>query len=144
MDGATSNECRMGTVLSTGNGLARVTVSKIACAGCGVAGACLASMDGGQDEVVARDPLGVSVGDCVEIGITPAAEIKIAFTLYLVPAICLILGVAAGGWGAARAGLEPTLGSLVTGVLFSGLSLWPARRLARRFGVVPVILRREE
>jgi positive regulator of sigma E activity len=142
MKGADS-ECRLGTVVAAGDGLARVRVNKLSCAGCEIAGACLASMDGGEDVVVARDPLGVSIGDRVEIGIGPASEVKIACTLYLVPAICLILGVAAGGWGAGHLGLDPTLGSLLFGLLLAALSLWPARRYARRAGVVPVVLRRE-
>jgi len=136
-------ECRMGTVVSSGDGAARVLVGKLSCGGCGIAGACLASMDGGDDLVDARDPLGVSPGDLVVIGITPASEVKIACALYLFPAICLILGVATGGWGLGRLGLESTLGSLAVGLLFVALSLWPARRYARWAGVVPVVLRRE-
>ena len=138
------NDCRLGTVVSIEGGSARVRVNKVSCDGCEIAGACLTSMEGGQDDVVAKDPLGVSPGDRVEIGIAPASEVIIACTLYLVPAICLILGVAAGGWGAGRLDLDPTLGSLLVGLLSAALSLWPARRYARRAGVVPVVLRREE
>ena len=137
-------ECRVGTVVSSGDGTALVRVGKLSCGGCGISGACLASMDGGDDVVDARDPLGVSPGDRVEIGIAPASEVRIACSLYLFPALCLILGVATGGWGAGRIGLSSTLGSLGVGLLFAALSLWPARRYARRVGVVPVVLRREE
>lgn len=136
-------ECRVGTVVSAGAGTAQVRISKLSCAGCGIAGACLASMDGGDDVVDARDPLGVSPGERVEIGIAPASEVIIACALYLFPATCMILGVATGGWGADRLGLESTLGSLAVGLLFVSASLWPARRYARRLGVVPVVLRRE-
>jgi len=144
MDASPDIGCRVGTVVSAEAGSALVRVGKVSCAGCEIAGACLASMDGGVDDVTARDPLGVSPGDRVEIGIAPASEVIIACTLYLVPAICLIMGVAAGGWGAAWLGLDSTIGSLVLGLLSAALSLWPARRYAGRAGVVPVILRREE
>ncbi|MFH1531208.1 MAG: SoxR reducing system RseC family protein [Pseudomonadota bacterium] len=144
MRGGPEGECRLGTVVSAEDGFARVQVQKVSCAGCEIAGACLASMDGGQDYVVARDPIGVAPGDRVEIGISAASEVKIACTLYLVPAICLTLGVAAGGWGAGQLGLDPTTGSLLIGLLSAALSLVPARRYARRIGVVPVVLRHEE
>ena len=72
-------ECRVGTVVSSGDGTALVRVGKLSCGGCGISGACLASMDGGDDVVDARDPLGVSPGDRVEIGIAPASEVKIAW-----------------------------------------------------------------
>lgn len=137
------SDCRLGTVVAAEDGVAHVRINKLSCAGCEIAGACLASMDGGEDVVLARDPLGVGIGDRVEIGIGPVSEVKIACTLYLVPAICLILGVAAGGWGAGHLDLDPTIGSLLIGLLSAALSLWPARRYARRVGVVPVVLRRE-
>lgn len=136
-------DCRFGTVVSTDEGTARVRVSKVSCAGCEIAGACLASMDSGEDVVIARDPLGVSAGDRVEIGIAPASEVQIACTLYLVPAICLIFGVAVGGWIGGLTDLDPTIASLLIGLFAAALSLWPARRFARRAGVVPVVLRRE-
>jgi positive regulator of sigma E activity len=133
-------ECRSGVVERIEGIQIWVRVNKSQCGTCSIAGQCLAAMDGGTDLIQTRAVVLVEVGQQVSLGTLAKSEIKIACTLYLLPAICLILGAALGQEVADLAGIDPTLPSAAMALGGAGLAWFPAWLLARRKDDFPVII----
>ena len=84
-----------GKVVSVLDGKAEVEIIKAEhCSGCSAKSIC--NVNDGVRNVVAKDPLGVSIGDKVRISIQGTDLVKMSVLFYGVPLILLIIGIFIG------------------------------------------------
>ncbi|MBN2320447.1 MAG: SoxR reducing system RseC family protein [Acidobacteria bacterium] len=85
-----------GFVLETHNGIATVSVARSeACKACGARILCRTSGEE-NPRVIAQDPLGVKPGDHVRISAPGRSVLLASFSLYGIPLLLLLLGIALG------------------------------------------------
>jgi len=117
-----------------------------ACAGCQAVHVCLLGSDMVRRAAV-NDPIGVRVGDSVEIALRPNALLKASFIMYIVPLIALFGGLLLGQHLAPHLGrgLSPEVAAMVFGLGFLVLAFLCIRRLSGRLersgNYTPVITR---
>ena len=133
----------VGRVVSV-NGNAAVVAMRMSgtCEKCGL---CLASSDGKEVLLLARNEPGASRGDAVEIEIRAGRVLVAAFALYMLPVLMTIVGFLVGS--AVSGGSEESSLPIVLSVTFlvvSFLGVWlfdlRVRRTERRDAVVKRIL----
>ncbi|RNE91193.1 Fis family transcriptional regulator [Marichromatium sp. AB31] len=110
-----------------------------ACSGCAQSGYCAGATTGRRGrarQIVIDDPLGLSPGESVVIGIPGAGLLRAATLAYLLP----LLALAATAWAGTRFAL-PLWATLGGALLALGAGLWLAERLGRD-APRPVVLRR--
>lgn len=106
----------VGTVIRVMGGEAVVELRPSgACGSCGAIHACFLGADVARRATV-RDPIGVRVGDIVEITLQADALVKASFIVYIVPLIALFLGVFLGQH--LRGALGWSLSEDVAGIVF--------------------------
>ena len=118
-----------GTVTGfTSSGYAKVIVSRTeACGSCEVKGACQALGGQTQDlELIMANNVAAEVGDIVQLTMAETAIVKASAILYLIPAVCLMLGAAAGyhiaeniGWSPDPVSAAGSLAGLLAGLIIS-------------------------
>ncbi|MFO8070327.1 MAG: SoxR reducing system RseC family protein [Polyangia bacterium] len=124
-------------------GRVRVTVARSeACHSCAARGACKTL--GGQSrdvELTVENPIGAESGDRVRLSLPESAVVQASAVLYLLPALGLIGGAAAGwaaadsmGWPADPAAVIGCLAGLLLGLFISRLL---GRAAERRSAFVP-------
>jgi sigma-E factor negative regulatory protein RseC len=124
-------------------GRVRVSVPRSeACHSCAARGACKTL--GGQTrdvELTVENPIGAEIGDLVRLSLPESAVVQASAVLYLLPALGLIGGAAAGwaaadsfGWPADPAAVLGCLAGLLLGLLMARLL---GRAAERRSAFVP-------
>lgn len=133
----------VGRVVSV-NGNAAVVAMRMSGA-CDKCGLCLASSDGKEVLLLARNEVGSRLGDAVEIEISAGRVLVAAFSLYLLPVLMTIIGFLVGS--AISDGSEESflpIGLSVAFLVVSFLAVWVfdlrARRTERRDATVKRIL----
>lgn len=133
----------VGRVVSV-NGNAAVVAMRMSGA-CDKCGLCLASSDGKEVLLLARNEVGSRLGDAVEIEIRAGRVLVAAFSLYLLPVLMTIIGFLVGS--AISDGSEESflpIGLSVAFLVVSFLAVWVfdlrARRTERRDATVKRIL----
>lgn len=112
------------------------------CKACAARGACL-TLGSNERSVEVRDPVGVSNGDQVQIGIAPARVIWASTIAYLLPVAAMIGGALLGHELAPEAVEEEVAAATSFGALavtFGGIYLWD-RLLNDRAERMPVVVR---
>jgi sigma-E factor negative regulatory protein RseC len=103
-----------GCVVSVNDDVAVVAVRMSgACKKCGL---CLASSDGKEMLLLAKNEIGAREGDSVEIEILPGKVIAAAFVVYMVPVVMTIVGFLVGN--ALTGGSESSALPIILAVLF--------------------------
>ena len=117
-----------------------------ACKKCGL---CMASSDGKEILLLARNEAGAGAGDAVEIEISPGRVLVAAFALYMLPVLMTIVGFLVGS--AISGGSEESALPIVLAIVFlvlSFLAVWlfdlKVRKSDRREATVTKILSEEE
>lgn len=86
----------------------------------------------------ARNLAGAKVGQRVRLEQTPAAHVRNACILFVVPSICALVGAVAGHeWLAAWLGWDAVIGGAATGLVAAGIGLLPARFFSLREESLP-------
>jgi sigma-E factor negative regulatory protein RseC len=81
--------------------------------------------------IVVENTLGARQGDWVEISVPAVSLLKISLAVYLIPILALVLGAVLGSvWAEAR-GMDPTITSILTGLLAMGAAFLLVRRFDR-------------
>lgn len=137
----------VGRVLSV-NGDAAVVAMRVsgACEKCGL---CMASSDGKEVLLLARNDVEAGPGDRVEIEISPGRVLVAAFALYMLPVLMTIVGFLVGS--AVSGGSEDSPLPIVLAIAFlvvSFLAVWifdlTIRKTERRDATVMKILSDED
>jgi len=137
----------VGRVLSVNGDTAVVAMGVSgACEKCGL---CMASSDGKEVLLLARNEAGAEPGDAVEIEISPGRVLVAAFALYLLPVLMTMVGFLVGS--AVSGGSEDSPLPIVLAVAFlvaSFLAVWifdrSIRKTDRRDATVKKILSDED
>lgn len=122
-----------GIVTDTDSSLAWIrTIRSGTCASCSSKDSCGTSHHGQKEMVLAvKNTLNVQKGDQVVIGLETKPLLVISFLLYVFPALCLILGALIGDGLALHFHINPSLLSLVLGILFFGAAFLMIRKKSR-------------
>ena len=120
-----------GCISAVNGGMAEVRVVRgTACDGCASSGACK-TLGGGKEMVVeAINAAGAGIGDRVRIEIPSSSVAWMAFMVYLIPVLALVLGAILGTEAGAALSLDPELCAL--GVALTGFTV--AFLVVRRIG----------
>ena len=96
-------------------------------------------------EVEALNIAGAQVGDRIVLHIETASLLKASFLLYVFPILCMLLGALLGHHGAPSLQLDPSLVSVVLGLVGFGMAFAIIRRrqqsMARTNAYKPKIIR---
>lgn len=133
---------RTGKVVSIpGPGKVLVRVHGGGCNGCAHGGTCsLLGANSLDEPILAKDPLGLKVGDPVRILLSPLKTVQTACLLYLLPGICILSGALVGAvWLAPMLSLPEELVGLLLALVMLAVGLIPASRLSRRDQALPVV-----
>lgn len=118
-----------GIVISSSQGAVDVRVaSGDACASCGAC--CHVDKDGVTVEG-ARNTIGASVGDEVEVEIPEGADTRAGIIVFIVPAVGLLVGYALGFGAGSLLGVTPDVGGAVGAVAAIGAALLVLRARGR-------------
>lgn len=136
-----------GCVVSVNDDVAVVAIGMSgACRKCGL---CLASSDGREMLLLAKNGAGAREGDSVEIEILPGRVLAAAFVVYMIPVVMTIVGFLLGNF--LTGGSETAATPIVLAVLFlvaSFVGVWVydmrIRKHERRHATVTRILTEEE
>ena len=102
-----------------------------ACDNCSSSGACK-SLGGGRDmEVEANNIVGAEVGDRVRVEIPSSSVAKMAFLVYLIPIMSLVLGAMLGMEIGATVSLDPELCALGTSLACFSVAFFIVRRIGQ-------------
>ena len=116
-------------VLENGRAVVRVQQSAH-CATCRSRDSCHAAE--GRDMLVeVENPLLAKVGDHVEIGVPTTALLKLSILVYFLPIVALLVG-AYGGGALASSYTDPTLASVLGGILAMAATFLCLKRFDRR------------
>lgn len=120
-----------GVVIQTDENMARVRIKRSqAC------GACQACARGDSDsmETWALNSCGAKVGDRIWLKISSGELLRGSFVVYILPLLAMLLGLAIGNGLAFFLGLQSKVEqiSVLTGILFLGLSLFAIYRYGKR------------
>jgi sigma-E factor negative regulatory protein RseC len=96
-------------------------------------------MLGGGKEMIAEalNPIGAKPGDTVKIGIPSGTVAKASFVVYMIPAIGLVGGSAAGYFAGKSSGMDYNLTTLIGCLSGLGISLILVRLLSNILGERP-------
>ena len=121
-----------GSVSKTDGEVAVVRVLRgTACDSCAASGACK-SLGGGRDmEVKATNIVGAEVGDRVRIEIPSSSVAKMAFLVYLIPIMSLVLGAMLGMEIGVGVSLDPELCALGTSLACFSVAFLIVRRIGQ-------------
>jgi sigma-E factor negative regulatory protein RseC len=134
-------ETEIGKVIDTEAGRARVEVSPSSlCADCEMAAGCIPA-SGGKRVIEVADPIGVSVGQNVQVELGSASLVLASFLAYIIPILCLLTGVLIGVYAGGSAISEMWLGigalvGLLGGLLVSRVI---SQRLRAHGKLTPII-----
>jgi sigma-E factor negative regulatory protein RseC len=96
-------------------------------------------------EVEALNVAGAQVGDRIVLHIETSSLLKASFLLYVFPILCMLAGALVGHHGAEQLQLDPSVVSLVLGLLGFGLAFVIVRRrqqaMARTDAYKPKVIR---
>ncbi len=116
---------------------------------CNKCGLCMASSDGKEVLLLARNEAGAGVGDTVEVEISAGRVLVAAFSLYMLPVLMTILGFVVGS--AISDGSEESVLPIALAVAFlvvSFVAVWlfdlKVRKTERIHGTVLRVLSEEE
>lgn len=145
---------RIGTVKEVKGETAVVHLRRhLSCENCGRCGGLLGAEDRRDHYVEVLNPIGAEKGESVLIEIGDRQALFIAFLLYLVPLIGLVVGIVLGlkgasllGWESYRELAAAGAGFLLMGLIFVLISLWDRRvkRSGRYRPVITAMLREED
>jgi sigma-E factor negative regulatory protein RseC len=108
------------------------TIRSGACASCSSKDSCGTSHHGQKEMTLAvKNTLNVAKGDQVVIGLDTKPLLVISFLLYVFPVLCLILGALIGNSLGPHFHINPSLFSLVIGLLFFGAAFLVIRKKGR-------------
>ncbi len=137
----------VGRVVSVNEDAAVVAMEKSG--SCDKCGLCMASSDGKEVLLLARNEAGAGPGDTVEIEISAGKVLVAAFSLYMLPVLMTILGFVVGS--AISDGSEESVLPIALAVAFlvvSFLAVWlfdlKVRTTERRHATVVRVLSEEE
>ncbi len=122
------------------------TVRNDACAGCSSKGMCQTLGGSGEEvSVEANNIVGAREGDHVKIELSDSTFVSSSFFIYMVPILCLIIGLAVGDHIASLRGLNKDSTTLISGILFFAASvavIYPIlnRRAKKNSNYVPDII----
>ena len=121
-----------GSVSRTDGEMALVRVTRgTACDNCATSGACK-SLGGGRDmEMEATNIVGAKVGDRVRVEVPSSSVAKMAFLVYLIPIMSLVLGAMLGMEIGAAASLDPELCALGTSLACFSVAFLIVRRIGQ-------------
>jgi len=121
-----------GSVIKTDGEVAVVRVVRgTACDNCSASGACK-SLGGGRDmEVEATNVVGAEVGDRVRVEIPSSSVAKMAFLVYLIPIMSLVLGAMFGMEIGATVSLDPELCALGISLVCFSVAFLIVRRIGQ-------------
>ena len=137
----------VGRVVSVNDDAAVVAMATAgACEKCGL---CMASGDGKEILLLARNGVDASPGDAVEIEVSPGRVLVAAFALYLLPVLMTILGFVVGSAvsdGSDESGLPIALAMVFLVVSFLAVWLFDVkiRKADRRHATIKRVLSEEE
>jgi len=122
-----------GIITSTSETMAWVkTVRSKACESCDACGSC-ESTDTGKGMIVqVSNTINAYEGDRVVIGFKTAPSLKLTFMLYIFPIILLIAGAATGQSLAPRFGTDPSITSLLGGLICFAVAFTIIRMTSNR------------
>lgn len=123
--------CGQAVVLEVHGRRAKVRRVGGACSSCALGSSCVSRVFVSRDDAFAVNDAGARPGDMVELGLDPRSEIKIACMLYLIPAICLVLGAAGAVWLAETQGWNAQILGPVGAVLAAAVGFVPAKLASR-------------
>ena len=137
----------VGRIISVNDDAAVVAMGKSG--SCNKCGLCMASSDGKEVLLLARNEAGAGPGDTVEVEISAGRVLVAAFSLYLLPVLMTILGFVVGS--AISDGSEESVLPIALAVAFlvvSFVAVWlfalKVRKTARRHATVLRVLSEEE
>ncbi|MEA3409347.1 MAG: SoxR reducing system RseC family protein [Candidatus Eisenbacteria bacterium] len=137
----------VGRVVSVNDDAAVVAMGKSG--SCNKCGLCMASSDGREVLLLARNAAGAGPGDSVEIEISAGRVLVAAFALYMLPVLMTILGFVVGS--AISGGSEESALPIVLAVVFlvvSFVAVWlfdvKVRKTERRHATVIRVLTEAE
>jgi sigma-E factor negative regulatory protein RseC len=103
-----------GCIVSINNDIAVVGIGMSgACKKCGL---CMASSDGKEMLILAKNDIGAHEGDSVEIEILPGKVVAAAFVVYMIPVVMTVIGFLVGN--ALTGGSETSLLPIILAVVF--------------------------
>ena len=118
-----------GVVIKSGASTAWVkTERSSACKACSARGSCTSSEQSNAMEVEALNVAGAQVGDRIVLHIETSSLLKASFLLYVFPILCMLAGALVGHHGAEQLQIDPSVVSLVLGLLGFGLAFVIVRR----------------
>ncbi len=130
-------------VLATARGRALVRTRRAeGCSRCAAGGGCSHLGSGREATVWAVDPLGVAVGDRVEVAVPEGAALKASALLTVLPALALLGGAALGHHLAPAWGIDRDLGAATLGVVALSVALAAARWAGNRPGHQPRVVQK--
>ena len=99
-----------------------------ACKACSARNSCSGTGNSNAMDVEALNIAGAQVGDRIVLHIETASLLKASFLLYVFPILCMLLGALLGHHGAPRLQLDPSLVSVVLGLVGFGMAFVIIRR----------------
>jgi sigma-E factor negative regulatory protein RseC len=122
-----------GIVTDVNSSLAWIrTIRSGACQSCSSKDSCGTSHHGQKEmTLTVKNTLNVAKGDQVVIGLETKPLLVISFLLYVFPVLCLILGALIGNSLGLHFHINPSLFSLITGVLFFSAAFLIIRKKGR-------------
>ena len=122
-----------GIVTDVNSSLAWIrTIRSGTCASCSSKDSCGTSHHGQKEMVLAvKNTLHVAKGDHVVIGLETKSLLVVTFLLYVFPVLLLIIGALIGNSLAPYFHINPSLLSLVLGILFFGAAFLMLRKKGR-------------
>ena len=119
-----------GSVITVRDGTVDVKMEvTAACGGCN-----LCSQTGGGETIMhdVRDPLGVTVGDLVDVVIPDTIRSRAAIAVFIAPVAALLVGYLAGFLLGRWLGLTPDIAGLVVGLASANIAFVGVRAAERR------------
>ncbi len=108
------------------------TMKSSACKSCSARGGCT-TLGGGKEMIVeALNNANAAVGDLVAVGFETGPLLKLTFLLYIFPICCLFIGAVIGDKIHTRIGFDPSIASLLFGMLFFIFSFIVIRVIGKR------------
>lgn len=104
------------------------------CEGCNSSGACHSLGGANEMEAEALNLAEASEGDHVLLSMNPRSVLKIAFLVYLVPVIALVIGAIVGEKYASRYSFSPEFGAFFLAVIAFTVVMIPIKYIGNKMG----------